>query len=101
MIKEFLIFCLLSFFLLTACSSLTPYKDYALAKSALQTAKKFSADKLAPRYYSKSLALYKKAVSSYKQKEYDRAGSLFEEAIILAEKAELQARIKRKKDEEL
>ena len=90
-------FCLLGL----SCVSTPPYKDYALAQSVLLNAKKFSADKIVPKYYSKSLILYKKAVLSYKQKDYEKAGLLFEDSIKFAEKAELQARIKQKKDQDM
>lgn len=91
------------FILLTTafCVSTPPHKDYALAKSALSIAKKFSADKVAPKYYSKSLILYKKAVTSYNQKDYEKAGLLFEDSIRYAEKAELKARIIQKNEQDM
>ena len=86
-------------FVTVSCASTLPNKDYTLAHSALLTAKQFSADKLATKYYSKGLILYKKAVAAYKQKDYEKASLFFEDSIKFSEKAELKARIKLKKEQ--
>lgn len=95
------VFCFLLFFYsLTACVSTEPNKEYAIAQSALRSAKKFSADKLFPRTYLKSLFFYKKGTSQYKKQNYEGARNSFEKAIKLAEKAEFKARLKQRKEAE-
>ena len=92
--------CLL-FFLwgLMHCVSSDPNKDFVVAQTALKRAKKFQADKLYPNTYGKSTRLYKKAISSYDQKDFENAQTYFQEAIKWAEKAELRARVKLAKEE--
>ena len=80
--------------LLTACVSTNSYKEYALAQSSLLTAKKFEANKLAPKMYLKAQKFYKKGISLYKKKNYEKAQSLFEKSILFSEKAEWKARVK-------
>ena len=91
---------LLFFGILTACVSTTttPNKEYALAHTALLTAKQFEADKLSSKNYMKALSLYKRAVSLYKKQSYEEARSFFEESIPFAEKAEFKARLKTMKE---
>ena len=86
---------LLSFYTLTACSSTQPNQEYALAQVALSTAKKFEADKLSPKTYSKALYFYKKAISLYEQNDYDSSKNSFEKSIDFSEKAEFRARVKK------
>lgn len=86
--------------MLTACVSLEPYKEYALAQSSLLWAKQFSANKLFPKAYIKASLLYKKGASLYKEQSYDEARLSFEKSIKLAEKAELKARLKTLKETE-
>ena len=89
---------LLFFGTLTACVSTDPNKEYALAHSALLTAKQFEADKLSPKNYTKALSFYKKAVSLYKKQSYEEAKNFFEESIQFAEKAEFKARLQQLKE---
>ena len=84
---------------LSACVSTQPHQEYAIAQSALQAAKKSTADKLFPQAYSKALALYKKGARQYRQENYEEARNSFETAIQLAEKAELKARLKQKSED--
>ncbi len=92
--------CLLIFEALTACVSTTPNKEYAIAQTALATAKKFQADKLFPKTYSKALSLYQQGTALYNRQNYDKAATLFEESIQWAEKAEFKARFKQLKEDE-
>ena len=97
-------FTVCSFFFLVSlasCVSTPPYKEYALAQTALSEAKKFSADKIAPELYSKSLSLYKRASNSYIQKDYEKAGLLFADSLKFAKKAELISRLKQKKEQNM
>ena len=84
----------------TTCISTQPNKEYALAQSALLTAKQFSADQMFPKTYSKALSFYNKGVSLYKKQDYEEARNSFEEAIKLAEKAEFKARLKKIRESE-
>jgi len=81
----------------TACVSIQPYKEYALAREALFTAKKFSADKFFLKTYLKARFLYKEGVNFYEQHNYEEAKSSFEDSIKLAEKVEFRARLKVKR----
>ena len=91
---------LLVFLFLTACVSTIPNKEYAIAQTAILTAKKFEADKRFPKLYSKALAFYQKGVSLYKKQNYDESRSLFEESIQLTEKVEFKARLQQLKETE-
>ena len=94
--------CLLACLLgLIHCVSTDPHKDFVIARTALERAKKFQADKLYPKIYTRALRLYKKALSSYNQKDYGEAQTHFQEVIKWAEKAELKARLKQAKEESL
>ena len=92
-------FILLFFLSLTQCISTTPYKDFVIAQTALSRAKKFQADKLYPKTYMKASQFYKKAVSNYKQNNYEESQTYFQSAIKWAEKAELKARLKQAKED--
>lgn len=87
-------------YILTACASVQPNQEYALAHLALSTAKKFEADKFSPKSYSKALSFYRKAVAFYKKQNYEEAENFFAKSINLAEKAELKARIRKLQESE-
>ena len=90
----------LFFLLFTSCVSTIPNKEYAIAQTVLLTAKKFEADKLFPRLYSKALSLYQRGVSLYKKQNYDESRTFFEESIQMAETAEFKARLQQMKESE-
>lgn len=91
---------LIIFCFFVSCVSRPPYKDYALAKETLITAKKFSANIHAGKDYSISLRLYKKASFAYKKQQYDLAQNLFKKSIKLSERAELKSRIYQQQKED-
>ncbi len=85
---------------MTSCVSFEPNQEYALAQTALSTAKKFEADKLSPKIYSRAMYFYRKGISLYKQEDYDEARNFFEEAVNFAEKAEFKARVRNLRETE-
>ena len=87
-------------FLFSSCASLPPPdREYALARAALQYSEKASASVFYPQAILKAQALYKKAVSLYKRKSYERAGRIFEKVFLLAEKTEILSRVKQAREE--
>ncbi len=81
-------------FLLLACISKPPYLEYALAQTAIQSARKTNARKNALSYWMKALNYYTKGEKEFSYRDYVSAGQLFNEAIEWAEKAENLSRFK-------
>lgn len=77
-----------------------PVEEFALAKTALQYARRHDANRHAPSEWHKAFAFYQKGESFYQRKEFEQALENFEQAIFYAEKAEDKARIKKHKSGE-
>lgn len=81
-------------FLLGACTSAPPVKDYNLARTAIEAATLAQAPRHAPAYWSRAERAYQRAEEQYKNEAYDEARKSFREAKLFAERAENAAAIK-------
>jgi Domain of unknown function (DUF4398) len=76
-------------------SSQVPLEEYTLARAAYEAAKDADALRYAPALWYNAEENYREAQRAFKERNYGRAESLFEDARIAAEKAENAARIAR------
>lgn len=86
--------------LLAACSTVPPLDEYALARTALESARERDSARYAPSYWHYAEEAYRKAEQSFRSDEYEEADKLFREARRLAEKAENTARLQKYKSGE-
>ncbi len=83
---------------LASCTSVTlPVQEYALARSAMESAESNDAERLSPVVFQQAQQSFKQAERLYGDREYEEARLLFIKARKLAEKAESTARIKKSK----
>lgn len=92
------LFFLLSF---TACAGVPPHSEYVIALTALENAKKTSAEKFEPDLTFQSKKYFDIAVNFYKERNYSKAKQYFLKSRFIAEKAEVRARIKKYKNGEV
>ena len=90
---------------LTSCqtnSSIENYQlDFVIAKTALERAKKISADKNFPKSYQSARQFYDKAKLLYEKKRFLEAKKYCEKSIKLSEKLELHSLYKKKRNAEV
>ncbi len=87
--------CLIILVSLTSCvTDGIPTQEYVMAKAAYDAAVSHEAAKFAPQVFFKMEKSFKKAELLYKERYYEEARAEFLRAQKLAEKAELQARVK-------
>lgn len=80
---------------LFACVGLPPNKDYNLAKSALDMARKHGAEWESPEYYRKAVSFYKAGQAFFEEKLYGKAEDQFLKSRRYSEKAENIIRLKK------
>ncbi len=90
------ILCLWFLLFLIACQGARPpLAEYAIARTALESAKKARAEQLAHGHWIKALQLYQTGQNYYKRRKYGQSLKLFEQAILHAERAENISRAKK------
>ena len=87
--------------LLSGCETILPVDDFSLARTAIEAAKSVESAKYSPGYMHKAEVAYDRAVSMYKEHEYEEAREEFRMARLWAEKAENSARLIRFKNGEV
>lgn len=88
--------------ILVGCTSVTlPIQEYALARSAVESAESNDAERLSPVVFQQAQHSFQQAEHLYEDREYEEARLLFIKARKLAEKAESAARIKKSKSGEV
>ena len=78
-----------------SCASTISFKEYAFAEAALSASVRLNAHKLSPHSYVKAQSYLRQGRVEFKQANYDKARSYFNQAQKLAEMAELRSYIKR------
>ncbi len=73
---------------LGGCVGPAPIRDYNLANTALESAKRAKAPEVAPGYWARARQYYREAQKYYKNQEYEKARALFKKARLFAERAE-------------
>lgn len=74
-----------------------PYKEYSLARAAMEAARSVQAPRHSPGYWQKADEFYRQARILFREREFGEAQELFVKAIQAAEVAETQARVIRQK----
>jgi hypothetical protein len=88
--------------ILVSCTSVTlPIQEYALARSAMESAEFNDAERLSPIVFQQAQQIFNQAERLYRDREYEDARLQFIKARKLAEKAEVTARIKKSKTGEV
>lgn len=85
------------FLIVVGCAGPKPIEEYVLARAAIQSAKRADAPRYAPGFWSQAEEIYASAQKKFEDRRYEIAKDEFEQARLLAEKAEEQARLKRLK----
>lgn len=80
---------------LSSCAARRPIKEYVLARSAVEAARRAQAARYAPGYWSQAEEAYMLARQYFKDSRFGDAKEQLDEAKSLAEKAEYRARLKR------
>ena len=80
---------------LSACVGPAPVEDFALARSAQESARDAEAVRYAPNLWYKAQEQYKKAQVSFDNRDYEEAKESFIETRQMFEKAETMSRISR------
>ncbi len=88
-------------FLFSACSTVPPLDEYALARTALEAARDKDAARYAPSYWHRAEEFYRKGESRFRDEEYEEAEKDFRDARAFAEKAENTARLQKHKSGEV
>ena len=97
-----LVILILTFVFILSCSTITlPTQEYVLARSAMESAQEFDAERLAPVIFQEAQDYYKRAERFYNEKEFEQARINFINARKSAEKAETTSRIKKAKTGEV
>ncbi|MEQ1875233.1 MAG: DUF4398 domain-containing protein [Bdellovibrionia bacterium] len=86
---------LFTLFLLAGCQTNPPVREYTLARTALDSAKRIEAVRIAPAYFHKAEEAFRRAELEFKREEYSEAKDHFTLAREYAEKAENSARLQR------
>ncbi|MGE3972934.1 MAG: DUF4398 domain-containing protein [Bdellovibrionales bacterium] len=82
------------FILCASCVGRPPIKNYTLARTAIEAARKVDGLRYSPEVFHRAEEFYRKGEIYYKNHEYANAESAFEEARLNAEKAENEARMR-------
>ena len=77
------------------CTSSPPVREYTLARTALDSARRIEAVRVAPAFFHKAEEAYRKAELQFKKEEFAEAKDQFQLARDFAEKAENAARLQR------
>ena len=88
------IIALLPLLVLSACSGRPPFLEYALARSAVQAARRVDSEKNAASFWIKALHSYDKGQQNFQNRDYVVAKRFFHQSIQWAEKAENLSRSK-------
>lgn len=78
-----------------ACAGPRPLKDFTLARTAIESARRVEAGRLAPKYWNKAGLHYRNGIYYFKQNLRSKAQEQFVKSRKFAEKAENQSRIKK------
>jgi hypothetical protein len=78
-----------------ACTTTPPIQEYTLARTAIESARKIEAVRVAPAFFHKAEEAYRKAEAEYKREEFGIAKDLFITARDYAERAENAARLQK------
>ncbi len=77
------------------CTSNPPLREYTLARTALDSARRIEAVRVAPAFFHKAEESYRKAELQFKKEQFDEAKDQFVMARDYAEKAENAARVQK------
>lgn len=77
---------------LVACSTNPPLQEYTIARTAIDAAKQYEADRYSPSLWYQAEENYRRGVLAFKQEDFDQAKKFFSKAKQFAEKAENKAR---------
>jgi len=80
---------------LTGCVTYLPLDEYNIARAAMEGARDKEAMKFAPNLWFKAEQAYREGEASYRDRRYDKARVMFEQARKLAEEAENAAHLSR------
>ena len=80
---------------LAGCQTNPPLREFTLARTALESAKRIEAVRVAPAFFHKAEEAYRKAELEFKKEQYSEAKEHFNLAREYAEKAENSARLQR------
>lgn len=78
------------------CSSNPPLEEYTLARSAIESAKRYESDRYSPGTWYQAEENYRRGQLAFKNGDYGDAKSLFNKARLFAEKSENKARFDKK-----
>ena len=81
--------------LLTACAAKPPISEYSLARAAMDAAREVDSARFAPSLWYEAEEAYRSALRSYQDRHFTSAQQAFDQARILAEKAENASRLAR------
>lgn len=84
--------------LLGGCIGRPPLRTYTLARTAVESAKKYDGAKVAPQDFHQAEESYRRGEYYFRNRDYPAAAAAFEDAIEFAEKAENKARLSPKKE---
>ena len=79
----------------SGCAGAPPVKDFTLARTAIDAARKAGAPRYAPGFWNRAEEHYRRASILYKDRYYEEAKQLFKKARVYAEKAENSTRLKK------
>lgn len=77
-----------------SCATPKPIQDFALARQAMQSARKANASKFASDLYHRAEIAYQKAEVAFREGDHSQAKDYFIEAVRFAEESEEEARLK-------
>lgn len=79
---------------LWGCASSPPVAEYAIARTALESAREKEAARYASGYWHRAEEYYRKGEKAFQDSDFNGARGYFERARIFAEKAENSTRLK-------
>jgi hypothetical protein len=79
----------------SGCVTYLPLDEYNIARAAMEGARDKEAMKFAPNLWFKAEQAYREGEASYRDRRYDKARVMFEQARKLAEEAENAAHLSR------
>ena len=84
---QFIDLVLVCFFLISRVAA-APFEEYALAKVALEEARKSKAQRFSSYYYQQAHSYFKRGEVSFKKKDFNKAQRYFKKSQELSEQAE-------------
>jgi hypothetical protein len=84
----------------SGCVTYIPAEEYNLARAAYEAAREANSAHIVPALWFKAEQAYRAGQASYKERRYDQARVMLNQARILAEQAETAARVERQKSGE-